>query len=175
MTYDFTAMATPFGDRFSVLARDGMVVAGGFDADPDRLRARIADPAAAIRPRHDLGHVSAALRAYFDGTDLDAVTSIPTSAPGSPTMQRLWEALRRIPAGETRSYAELGGGARFARVAGNACARNPIPLIVPCHRVVRGDGGLGGFAWGLPVKRRLLDFEAAARARWRPPTGAPRW
>jgi O-6-methylguanine DNA methyltransferase len=80
-------------------------------------------------------------------------------------MQRLWGALRRIPAGETRSYAELGGGARFARVAGNACARNPIPLIVPCHRVVRSDGGLGGFAWDLSVKRWLLDHETAAVRR----------
>ncbi len=83
--------------------------------------------------------------------------------------------LRRIPAGEVRSYAQLGGGARFARLAGNACARNPIALIVPCHRVVRTDGGLGGFGWGLPVKRWLLDHEAAIATRAAAATAAPRY
>ena len=80
-------------------------------------------------------------------------------------MQRLWDALRRIPAGEVRSYAELGGDRRYARAAGTACARNPIALIVPCHRVVRTDGSLGGFGWGTDVKRWLLDHEAAAVER----------
>ena len=77
-------------------------------------------------------------------------------------MRRLWDELRRIPAGDVRSYTALGGSRRFARAAGTACALNPVPLIVPCHRVVRSDGGLGGFGWGLVVKRWLLDHEAAA-------------
>ncbi|MGD0834775.1 MAG: methylated-DNA--[protein]-cysteine S-methyltransferase [Candidatus Dormibacteria bacterium] len=165
MTYDSATLPTPAGAAFTVLVRDGAVVAAGFTADPERLRARLGDDDAEIRPRHEVGEVSSALRAYFAGTDLEAVTALPVSAEGGPAMRRLWAALRRIPAGETRSYAELGGGARFARLAGNACARNPIALIVPCHRVVRGDGALGGFAWGLPVKRWLLDHEAAAAAR----------
>ena len=80
-------------------------------------------------------------------------------------MQRLWVALRRIPAGEVRSYAELGGDRRHARAAGTACARNPVALIVPCHRVVRADGSLGGFGWGTDVKRWLLDHETAAMER----------
>ena len=162
MTYDCATVPTPFGDGFTVLVRDGEVVASGFTADPERLRSRLNAAAGEIRPRHDLGEITSILRAYFDGTDISALASLPVSAAGSPAMQRLWQALRCIPGGETRSYSDLGGGARFARVAGNACARNPIALIVPCHRVVRSDGGLGGFAWGLPVKRWLLDHEAAA-------------
>ena len=74
-----------------------------------------------------------------------------------------------IPYGETRTYTELARGAgneRAVRAAGSACARNPIPLVVPCHRVLRSDGSLGGYAGGLPMKEGLLELEGARpRAR----------
>jgi len=164
MTYDAVTVPTPLG-AFTAIADRETVVAGGFTADVDRLRERLAEPDAEILLRSDLGQISAALRAYFAGSDVTAIDRLPVRAEGTPAMQRLWGALRRIPAGEVRSYAELGGDRRHARAAGSACARNPIALIVPCHRVVRADGSLGGFGWGIDVKRWLLDHEATAVER----------
>ena len=71
----------------------------------------------------------------------------------------------RIPAGETRSYAQLAaqlGAPRAARAVASACAHNRIAIVVPCHRVVRGDGTPGGYRWGLPLKQQLLRRERAA-------------
>jgi methylated-DNA-[protein]-cysteine S-methyltransferase len=168
MTYAAFTLGTPFG-AFTAIADGEAVVASGFTADPDLLVPRLGGGPAALRVRDDLGEISTALRAYFDGSDVRAIDALPVRAEGSPVMRRLWGELRRIPAGEVHSYAELGGSPRFARVAGGACARNPIPLIVPCHRVVRADGSLGGFGWGLPLKRWLLDHEAAAVGTLRQP------
>lgn len=79
---------------------------------------------------------------------------------------RVWEATRRIPRGQTRSYwwvAVRAGEPRAARAVGQALGANPLPIVVPCHRVVRSDGSLGGFGGGLPLKRRLLALEAVQR------------
>ena len=78
----------------------------------------------------------------------------------------MWEELRRIPLGETRSYGEIAralGQPHAQRAVGHACATNPVPLLVPCHRVVRGDGDLGGYRLGTERKRRLLEREAAQK------------
>lgn len=171
MTYDAVTLPTPFG-AFTAIADDGTVVGSGFTAAADGLRERLPDPGAEIRVRTDLGRISSALDAYFAATDITAIDRLPVRMEGSPAMQRLWGELRRIPAGEVRSYAELGGDRRHARAAGSACARNPVPLIVPCHRVVRADGSLGGFGWGLPLKRWLLDHEAAAMGQRLPLSAA---
>jgi AraC family transcriptional regulator of adaptative response/methylated-DNA-[protein]-cysteine methyltransferase len=83
---------------------------------------------------------------------------------GTPFQRRVWRALQKVPAGATVSYAELARRLRLPRairaVAG-ACARNPVALVVPCHRVVRSDGGLAGYRWGVERKRELLSREAA--------------
>jgi methylated-DNA-[protein]-cysteine S-methyltransferase len=171
MTYDAVTFATPFG-AFTAIADDGTVVGSGFTPGVDELRDRLPDPGAEIRVRTELGGISSALGAYFAGADVTAIDRIPVRMEGSPAMHRLWEELRRIPAGEVRSYAQLGGDRRHARAAGSACARNPVALIVPCHRVVRTDGSLGGFGWGLPLKRWLLDHEAAAMGRGPEVSGA---
>lgn len=89
---------------------------------------------------------------------------LPLDPQGSDFERRVWRALCAIPAGRTISYAELAGrlGApRAARAVARACAANPIAVAVPCHRVRRGDGGLGGYRWGIEVKRALLAAEAA--------------
>src|ERR1039458_4629114 len=164
MTYDAVTVPTPFG-AFTAIADDGTVVGSGFTAGADELRDRLPDPGAEIRVRTDLGLISSALDAYFAGADATAIDRLPGRMEGGPAMRRLWDELRRIPAGEVRSYAQLGGDRRHARAAGSTCARTPVPLIVPCHRVVRTDGSLGGFGWGLPLKRWLLDHEAAAMGR----------
>ncbi|HSR65250.1 MAG TPA: methylated-DNA--[protein]-cysteine S-methyltransferase, partial [Xanthomonadaceae bacterium] len=84
---------------------------------------------------------------------------------GTAFQKKVWDALMRIPRGQTRSYAELAGALgqpRGARAVASACAHNRIAILVPCHRVVRGDGSLGGYRWGLPLKQQLLERERAA-------------
>src|SRR6478752_13568 len=84
---------------------------------------------------------------------------------GTAFQRKVWDALMRIPLGETRSYAGLAtelGQPAAARAVASACARNRIAILVPCHRVIRGDGSLGGYRWGLPLKQRLLQRERAA-------------
>ena len=89
---------------------------------------------------------------------------------GTAFQKKVWDALMKIPPGETRSYAELAaqlGQPRAARAVASACAHNRVAVVVPCHRVIRGDGSPGGYRWGLPLKQRLLRREAARR-RTRP-------
>jgi len=84
---------------------------------------------------------------------------------GTPFQRLVWDALRTIPVGSTVTYAELArciGGPRWARAVASACAANPIALAIPCHRVIRSDGGLSGYRWGVERKRMLLRKEAAA-------------
>lgn len=81
---------------------------------------------------------------------------------GTDFQRRVWSALREIPEGQTASYSEVAesiGAPRAARAVARACASNRIAVAVPCHRVVRGDGSLGGFKWELDLKRRLLERE----------------
>jgi methylated-DNA-[protein]-cysteine S-methyltransferase len=81
---------------------------------------------------------------------------------GTPFQRRVWRVILRIPYGRVRSYrwvADRVGGAHYARAVGNALGANPVPIIVPCHRVVTSQGSLGGFTGGLSVKRRLLELE----------------
>ncbi len=90
--------------------------------------------------------------------------SIPLDTGGTPFQQRVWEALRAIPKGETRSYAQIAasvGNAKATRAVGGANGANPVAVIVPCHRVIAADGGLGGYAWGEAIKRELLRREQA--------------
>ena len=85
---------------------------------------------------------------------------------GTPFQRKVWKAALRIPYGRARSYrwiASKVGGARYARAVGNALGSNPVPLIVPCHRVVAHDASLGGFSCGLSVKRNLLDLEGTLK------------
>ena len=113
--------------------------------------------------------VADALQRYFDGA-LDGLDGIPTAAAGSELEQRVWAALRRIPAGQTTTYGALGRSLglsdwRAALDVGAAVGANPIAILVPCHRVLGANGDLKGFAWGLQRKRWLLEHEAAIDAR----------
>ncbi len=83
---------------------------------------------------------------------------------GTPFQKRVWSALAKIPYGQTRSYKEIAqaiGHPKAFRAVGNANGQNSIPLIIPCHRVIKNNGGLGGFGHGVKVKKQLLDFEKA--------------
>jgi len=89
----------------------------------------------------------------------------PLDLRGSELEQRVWNALREIPPGTTETYSDVArrlGGAATAKEVGEACAANPLAVAVPCHRVLRKDGGLGGYRWGLRRKRALLERERAA-------------
>ncbi|HEU0074982.1 MAG TPA: bifunctional DNA-binding transcriptional regulator/O6-methylguanine-DNA methyltransferase Ada [Dehalococcoidia bacterium] len=91
---------------------------------------------------------------------------IRLDARGSEFQQKVWAALREIPAGETRTYSEVAdaiGQPGAARAVARACATNPLALLTPCHRVVRADGGLGGYRWGIERKRALLELEGVAK------------
>ncbi|MBM3492372.1 MAG: bifunctional DNA-binding transcriptional regulator/O6-methylguanine-DNA methyltransferase Ada [Alphaproteobacteria bacterium] len=91
--------------------------------------------------------------------------SLPLDVRATAFQRRVWDELRRIPAGETRTYTQLAtavaGNPKARRAVARACATNPVSLAIPCHRVLREDGGLGGYRWGLERKRRLIQQEAA--------------
>lgn len=164
-TIDSTVVDTPVGP-FSVLAGpDGAVRAAGFTAAPATLLPLV-HPSLRGEPRHrsDLGPVTAAVTAYLDG-DLAAIDDIPVDQhTGGAFMAHAWQVLRDVKPGEPvtyTGYAALAGRPAAVRAAAAACARNAAALFVPCHRVLRTDGTLGGYRWGLPVKRWLLDHESS--------------
>ncbi|KAA9149604.1 methylated-DNA--[protein]-cysteine S-methyltransferase [Microbacterium lushaniae] len=157
-------VATPDG-AFTLLADEsGHVLASGWTPDPDALLGRL--PVSRRPGRVVAGgtDAAAAVRAYYDG-DIAAIAAVPVRQFGTALQHAGWEALRRIRPGEPLTYtgfaAALGQPAAV-RAAASICARNAPALFVPCHRVLRTDGSLGGFAWGLPVKRSLLAREATA-------------
>jgi len=104
--------------------------------------------------------------AAIDGRSPDS--PLPLDVHATAFQRRVWEALRAIPAGETRSYGEIArrvGMPGAARAVGRACATNPVALLIPCHRVVRADGTAGEYAWGPKRKRALLEREAARKKK----------
>jgi methylated-DNA-[protein]-cysteine S-methyltransferase len=157
MTLDATTLTTPVGG-LSLLARDGVLVAAGF-ADIPTMHARISNEP--LTERTDLGELSRGVKAYLAG-DLTAMDHLPVDQPGGAFRQAAWTAMRRVPAGETISYTKLAaeaGNPKAVRAVASACAQNLIAPIVACHRIVRTDGSLGGYYYGLTVKRWLIDHE----------------
>jgi methylated-DNA-[protein]-cysteine S-methyltransferase len=117
--------------------------------------------------KEDFGAVRQQLEEYFAGRRL--VFRLPLDLDqGTPFQRRVWKALRDIPYGETVSYKEIAhtiGQPSATRAVGSAVGHNPLPVILPCHRVISRDGSLGGFSAGLDVKRRLLELERVTRER----------
>lgn len=107
-----------------------------------------------------------ALDAYLDG-DVHALTDVPVVQRSGEFREHAWTMMRTVPANEPISYADfaaLSGRPAAVRAAASACSHNTIPMFVPCHRVIRTDGGLGGYANDVPLKRELLDHESAHAA-----------
>jgi AraC family transcriptional regulator of adaptative response/methylated-DNA-[protein]-cysteine methyltransferase len=133
----------------------------GDDAVALEASLRDALPAAAlVRDDASLGDISASVVALASGAAL--AHPLPLDLRGTAFQQRVWRELQRIPRGETITYAELAariGSPKAVRAVGTACGANPVAMVVPCHRVVRADGSLGGYAWGLERKVRLLRVE----------------
>ena len=98
------------------------------------------------------------------GAESDGLEPTPLFLIGAPFQIKVWEALLRIPSGHVTTYSEIAsavGNPRAVRAVGTAVGRNPISWLIPCHRALRKSGGLGGYHWGLPLKRALLAYEAA--------------
>jgi O-6-methylguanine DNA methyltransferase len=108
-----------------------------------------------------LKEAQAQLVAYFEGRRCEFTFPVDWSA-GTSFQRKVWKAIMRIPYGRVRSYQWVAlrlGGKQYARAVGMALGANPVPIVVPCHRVIAHDGSLGGFSGGLPMKRRLLRLE----------------
>lgn len=154
------SISTPIG-RLGVVAHDDAVVAIHFEHDDDPPEAvTVVD--AGDHPVLDRAVTE--LEEYFAGTRTEF--DLPLDPRGTPFQQQAWAALRRIPYGETISYGQqavLLGDRNKSRAVGAANGKNPIPIVVPCHRVVGSNGHLTGFAGGLGAKAWLLDHERAHR------------
>ena len=164
MTATIQTVDTPDGP-FTLLADEhARVLASGWTADPAAIAARLAAPPTAIR--EGVTDAADAVVAYYAG-DLAAIDQVPVAQHGTAMQLAGWAALRTIEPGRPLTYSEFAvllGSPSAVRAAASICARNAPALFVPCHRVLRTDGSLGGFAWGLPVKQRLLDREAGVPA-----------
>jgi methylated-DNA-[protein]-cysteine S-methyltransferase len=170
--YETASVAVPGGTVVVVAdPLSGAVVASGyrdleatfaFLTPAEQARGHVPAPA-------DGGAAKAAVDALtrYAAGEVDALDAVEVSQPGGPFLQRAWASLREVRAGETDSYAGLAaaaGSASAVRAAGQACARNKVAPFVPCHRILRSDGTLGGYAYGLPVKAALLAHEGARAA-----------
>lgn len=157
------ALETPIGVLHIVATPKG--VAQIDFVRPRRGRGRSARPtstAAAKQARSHIANAIRQIREYFSGRRKDF--DLPLDLHGTPNQQMVWQGLLEIPFGKTKTYGELAGniGApRAARAVGTACGSNPVPLIVPCHRVIGSTGGLHGYGGGLWRKKLLLELEGA--------------
>jgi methylated-DNA-[protein]-cysteine S-methyltransferase len=158
-------MDTPAGPLTIVVDDTGAVRGSGFTADvADLIRLMHPSLVEPTRPVDDVGAAGAAVRSYLDG-DTSALDTVPVAQrTGGAFRAHAWEVMRDIKAGSPVTYtgfAVLAGRPLAVRAAAAACARNAAAPFVPCHRVLRTDGTLGGYRWGLPVKTWLLAHEAA--------------
>jgi methylated-DNA-[protein]-cysteine S-methyltransferase len=150
----YTIFASPIGDL--LLTGDGAALTGVDFLD------RVADP---VGQRDDgaFGAARAQLRAYFGGELTEF--SLDLAPRGTPFQQRVWSALRTIPYGTTTTYGKLAtalGNARAMRAVGLANGRNPISIVIPCHRVIGANGSLTGYGGGMERKQWLLAWEGRA-------------
>lgn len=159
----YTTADSPFGPLLLAQTRRGLIRVGLPNQDADELLVELAErvsPRVLEAPK-ELDEVRRELDLYFDGK-LDRFDLPLDWRLSGGFRQRVLRAINRIPYGQTRSYTEMArkaGNERAVRAAGTACGSNPIPLVVPCHRVLRTGGALGGYGGGLPMKEALLQLE----------------
>jgi methylated-DNA-[protein]-cysteine S-methyltransferase len=159
----YASTDSPFGPLLLAKTRRGLVRVGLPNQDADEL---LVDLAERVSPRvleapAELDKARRELDLYFEGKRDHFDLPLDWQLSGG-FRQRVLRAIARIPYGQTRSYTEMArraGNERAVRAAGTACGSNPIPLVVPCHRVLRTGGALGGYGGGLPMKRALLELE----------------
>jgi AraC family transcriptional regulator, regulatory protein of adaptative response / methylated-DNA-[protein]-cysteine methyltransferase len=164
-TLRWTTVRTPLGTVLAV-AGDLGLTAVRIGPDAEALLAEVTAElpgAALVRDDDGLAPLADGLARLAEGRDAGA--DLPVDLHGTAFQARVWDALRRIPAGQTRTYTEVAasiGAPTAVRAVASACARNPVALVIPCHRVIRGDGTMGGYRWGLAVKQDLLGRERRA-------------
>jgi methylated-DNA-[protein]-cysteine S-methyltransferase len=159
----YTTTDSPFGPLLLATTKRGLVRVGLPNQDAEDL---LADLAARISPRvlespAQLDEPRRKLDLYFEGRLQTFGLSFDWQLTDG-FRGRVQRAIAKIPYGQTRSYTEMAGRAgneRAVRAAGTACGSNPLPIVVPCHRVLRSGGGLGGYGGGLPMKEALLKLE----------------
>jgi methylated-DNA-[protein]-cysteine S-methyltransferase len=151
---------SPVGKLKLVASADALVAVLWEGERPNRIRLESMD----FDAQHPLlNEVERQLAEYFAGTR--TAFDLPLAPRGSAFQKKVWQALRKIPFGETRSYLELAravGSAKAVRAVGAANGKNPLSIVVPCHRVLGAEGSLTGFAGGLEAKAKLLALEGRA-------------
>ncbi|MBZ4318573.1 methylated-DNA--[protein]-cysteine S-methyltransferase [Streptomyces huiliensis] len=157
-----TVIDSPYGP-LTLVAADGSTLSGLYILDQ---RHRPADEKFGRPDDSPFGEVTRQLKAYFTGelTRFD----VPLDLRGTPFQRRVWDGLLEIPYGETMSYGELArhiGAPSASRAVGLANGKNPVSIIVPCHRVIGSDGSLTGYGWGVERKQRLLELEGVELGR----------
>ena len=154
----YSTLTTPIGELLLTADEDGALTGVN-------LPNRHPDPAGWERDDELLADARRQLTEYFAGAR--TTFDLPLRPAGTPFQLRVWEALLRIPYGETASYGEIArelGHPTASRAVGAANGRNPIAIVVPCHRVIGSNGSLTGYAGGLECKRALLDLEVGRTA-----------
>ena len=154
MGFTFFIYRTPLG-RVSIES-DGKAVTR-FAFGPVRLRGNEKATALTNKASSEVLEYLAGRRTAFD---------VPVDAQGTSFQRSVWQAIAGIPYGQTRTYAQIAqavGKPKGLQAVGQACGHNPVPLFIPCHRVVGSNGSLGGYAFGPHVKKFLLDLEAQVR------------
>jgi methylated-DNA-[protein]-cysteine S-methyltransferase len=164
MIIECSELASPVG-RLTLAVTDAKLIGLCFEGHWQRRHVALKKrfPSCSFASVPDPAGVATKLRRYFDG-ELDALTTIEVELLGTPFQLRAWEALRRIPVGETRTYGEQAvaiGAPAAVRAVGTANGANPVAIVVPCHRVIGSNGTLTGFGGGLLRKQWLLDHEGA--------------
>ena len=153
--------ATPRGVCAVKLGDDASLLETGLAEEyPAATRARVSAPSSSLASWVE------GIVATIDGSS--ERSDVPLDVQGSAFQWKVWRELQKIPLGETRSYSEIAtaiGSPNAIRAVGSACANNRVAVVVPCHRAVRLDGGLGGYRWGVERKRQLLDKELIAREK----------
>lgn len=156
----FTSYMSPLGKIFVASSERG-VCKISFSTDEDKFVHNVSSKFHSNVIRNDAGlhSVIELLDSYFGGKP---IKMLDLDLRGTAFQRRVWSEVSKIPYGKTRTYKEIACAIKRPkawRAVGNAVGSNPVPLIIPCHRVVRSDGSLGGYAYGILLKRKLLEME----------------
>jgi len=163
-TIHYSSFNSPFLKKVFVASTEGGVCMVDFLKSEEVFLRRLKEkfPGKIIRDDRKNRNVLNQLKKYLKG-ELQCF-DCKLDFKGTPFQKKVWSALANIPYGQTRSYKEIAraiGHPKAFRAVGNANGQNSIPLIIPCHRVIENNGGLGGFGHGVKMKKQLLDFEKA--------------
>jgi O-6-methylguanine DNA methyltransferase len=160
-SFFYTAFDSPIGKIFLALTENGLCAVGIGEKEAEFIRL--------LRGTYNIMPVKNAaafkglvrlLKRYLNGERIKI--DIPFDLQGTLFEKKVWKALLKIPYSKTKSYGEIAreiGLPKGARAVGNACGKNPVPIIIPCHRVIAGNGGLGGYTGGIRIKKKLLKIE----------------